>query len=135
MDDSKCFKCGNDMVDAIHCSSCSPVMSDKTVDLGRLPNGAHLYRKPNRVGGYTYYSDEIGGGVEVWDTSLVAESTLLTAMACEHHRSYLEDMVKKRGWKPKSGVETEQMAATGGPFVSPELMKELEARAKEKDGQ
>lgn len=108
-------------------------MSDKSVDLGCTPNGAHLFRKPNGIGGYTYYSDEIGGGVEVWDTSLVAESTLLTAMACEHHRSYHESMVK-HGWKHALHLKKEKMAATGGPFVSPALMKELEAKTKAKDG-
>jgi len=64
---------------------------NETVDLGCLPNGAHLYRKPNGVGGFTYYSDEIGGGVAVWDTCLVAESTLLAALTCEHHRQKHND--------------------------------------------
>lgn len=105
---------------------------DKTVDLGALPNGAHLFRKPNGAGGYTYYSDEIGGGVTVWDTCLVAESTLLAAMACEHHRVYLEYMIEKRGWKPTPEMEVEQMAATGGMFASPELIAEI-ARRKEEE--
>ena len=30
----------------------------------------------NGVGGRKYYSDEIGGGVLVWDTCLVSENTL-----------------------------------------------------------
>ncbi len=54
-----------------------------------LPNSCHLFRKPNKAGGYTYYSDEIGGGVEVWDTSLVDQSTLLCAMAEEAKREML----------------------------------------------
>lgn len=107
-------------------------MNDEAVDLGCTPNGAHLFRKPNRIGGYTYFSDEIGGGVEVWDTSLVAESTLLAAITCEHHRSYHESMVK-HGWKHAPHLETEKMVVTGKPFVSPALTKELEARTKEKD--
>lgn len=110
-------------------------MSDdkEMMDLGCLPNGAHLFRKPNGAGGYIYYSDEVGGGVTVWDTCLVAESTLLTAMACEHHRSYLEHMVNRKdnGWKPTPEMEIEQMAATGGSFISPALMAELKRQKDE----
>lgn len=99
-------------------------MSDEFVDLGCLPNGANLSRKPNDAGGYTYYSDEIGGGVVVWDTCLVSESTLLTAISCEHHRKHLENM-----------VDTEAVSETYRSFVSQELMREIEVRAKEKDEQ
>ena len=53
----------------------------------KMPNGCAIYRQPNSVGGYTYFSDEIGGGVVVWDTALVNESTLLRAIALEHERS------------------------------------------------
>ncbi len=45
--------------------------------------GLSLFRQPNDVGGYTYYSDEIGGGVHVWDTSLVDDRTLRAAIAVE----------------------------------------------------
>lgn len=45
-----------------------------------LPNGCTLYWEPNEVGGYSFSSDEIGGGVHVWDTALVDSSTLYAAM-------------------------------------------------------
>lgn len=45
--------------------------------------GLSLYRQVNDVGGYTYYSDEIGGGVFVWDTCLVDNRTLLAAIEVE----------------------------------------------------
>jgi len=48
-----------------------------------LPNGCTLYWSLNEVGGRTYLSDEIGGGVTVWDTSLVDESTLQAALNME----------------------------------------------------
>ena len=48
-----------------------------------LPNSCSLYWKDNEVGGRTYYSDEVGGGVVVWDTSSVNESTLLAALTQE----------------------------------------------------
>lgn len=63
-------------------------MSDESVDLGCLPNGAHLSRKPNGVGGYIYYSDEIGGGVLIWDTCLVSQHTLLCAISHENKRRF-----------------------------------------------
>ena len=45
-----------------------------------LPNGHMLYREENGVGGYRYISDEIAGGVCVWDTAVVDPSTLLAAI-------------------------------------------------------
>lgn len=49
----------------------------------RLPNGCTLYWEPNGAGGRTYISDEIGGGVLVWDTCLCNESTLRAALRIE----------------------------------------------------
>lgn len=48
-----------------------------------MHNGARLYWKTNEAGGRTYYSDEIGGGVMVWDTCLVDFGTLCEAISCE----------------------------------------------------
>lgn len=55
----------------------------KPYRLGLLPNGCSLYMKENEVGGRVYYSDEIGGGVDIWDTALVDKSTLLAAIVEE----------------------------------------------------
>lgn len=49
----------------------------------QLPNGFHLYWEPNEVGGRRYTSDEVGGGVQVWDTSLVDANTMLAAIVHE----------------------------------------------------
>ena len=70
--------------------------SKPTEELCRLPNGYTLYRTPNEVGGYRYASDEIGGGVCVWDTSLVDESTLLAALTEEARRIRDEYRRKQR---------------------------------------
>lgn len=48
-----------------------------------LTNGYTLYRRENGCGGHTYWSDEIGGGVVVWDTCLVCQESLLIALAQE----------------------------------------------------
>ena len=48
------------------------------------PNGFNLYWKDNEAGGRTYFSDEVGGGVFVWDTCLVDQSTLLAAITKEN---------------------------------------------------
>lgn len=48
-----------------------------------MHNGASLFWEANKAGGRTYSSDEIGGGVEVWDTCLVSFHTLCEAMAIE----------------------------------------------------
>ncbi len=108
---------------------------DKVEDLGCTPNGAHLYRKPDGAGGYVYLSDEISGGVQVWCTSLVSEGTLLAAMACEHHRVH-QEYHEKRGWKPRidSELEVENMAATGGSYLSSAMLEDLRKRREQKDG-
>lgn len=51
-----------------------------------FPNGLSIYRKSNGVGGHTYFSDEIGGGVFVWDTCLVSEQTLRKVLELEAER-------------------------------------------------
>jgi hypothetical protein len=55
----------------------------------RLPNGCTLYKERNGVGGHRYWSDEVGGGVMIWDTCLVDPTTLLTAIV-EEHKAMLE---------------------------------------------
>ena len=70
-------------------------VDEQVEELGRLPNGCTLFRRANRVGGHRYFSDEIGGGVDVWDTSLVAESSLMAAIVAEQTRSYRELVLKQ----------------------------------------
>ena len=65
-------------------------------EVGLLPNGCMLFVEDNAAGGRTYYSDEIGGGVVVWDTCLVASSTLLAAIVAEDIASYKEAYNNKR---------------------------------------
>ncbi len=60
-----------------------------------LPNGCTLYWKDNGVGGRTYTSDEIGGGVFVWDTSLVSSMTLLAALNQENVLNVQEHHAKE----------------------------------------
>lgn len=47
-----------------------------------LPNGCTLYWKETEQG-REYISDEVGGGVQVWHTALVDQSTLLAAIVQE----------------------------------------------------
>lgn len=61
-------------------------------------DGTSLYIKENQVGGETYYSDEIGCGVIVWDTSLVSEKTLRAAL-----KHYDENKLEQ----PQQGGESE----------------------------
>lgn len=85
-------------------------------DLGSLPNGCHLYRKYDKsTNAHIYYSDEVGCGIEVWNTALVDESTLLRAIVCEYHRRCLEEHEKSKGWTPQQDVSDEKMAGTGMP--------------------
>ncbi len=56
----------------------------------QLPNGCTLYWRVNEAGGRTYTSDEVGCGVEVWDTALVSSSTLIAAMNKENELMFEE---------------------------------------------
>jgi len=72
-------------------------LKEVTGDAGiPLPNGCHLYWKINEVGGRTYYSDEIGGGVHVWDTCLCQDSTLLAALTQEAEFQYIEKFLARQ---------------------------------------
>jgi hypothetical protein len=65
-----------------------------------LPNGCTLFREENGAGGHRYTSDEIGGGVIVWDTCLVEESTLLAAIVDQAYLRFAE--ANKRTKTPKA---------------------------------
>lgn len=58
-------------------------MNEEYIRLCNLPNGCSLYMKENEVGGRIYYSDEVGDGLFVWDTSLVDMGTLMAAITEE----------------------------------------------------
>ena len=45
--------------------------------------GNTLFVEKNKAGGNTYWSDEIGGGVIVWDTCLVSPEMLKLALEAE----------------------------------------------------
>ncbi len=63
----------------------------------RLPNGCTLYWVTDKaVGGRKYISDEIGGGVEVWHTALVDQSTLLATIVQEQAFQKLESVIQER---------------------------------------
>ena len=65
-------------------------------DRSLLPNGCHLYWEDNKVGGRIYSSDEVGGGVHVWDTCLVQDSTLLAALTQEAEIICLEKFLARQ---------------------------------------
>jgi hypothetical protein len=52
-------------------------------EVGKDSRGNTLFVEDNEVGGKRYWSDEIGGGVVVWDTALVSPEMLRLALADE----------------------------------------------------
>ena len=48
-----------------------------------LPDGNQITHQPNEAGGRSYSSAEVGGGVHVWDTALVAAATLVKVIEIE----------------------------------------------------
>lgn len=51
--------------------------------VGITSRGYSIFVQDNEVGGKTYWSDEIGGGVIVWDTSLVSRESVEFALKKE----------------------------------------------------
>ncbi len=78
--------------------------------------------EPNGAGGRRYYSDEIGDGVLVWDTSLVAESTIMAALLKEtelnHKKFQFADMVKLVTMPSRVGMITDGPNFEGEYYVS-----------------
>lgn len=60
-----------------------------------LPNGSYLIWKTNEAGGRTYFTDENHVETVVWDTCLVARSTLLAALVQEERLAYEEAHERK----------------------------------------
>lgn len=63
--------------------------------VGETERGYEVFREPNRVGGHTYWSTEVGNGVVVWDTSLVSRGTLQLALNLEDARHAEEQSGKQ----------------------------------------
>lgn len=63
----------------------------------RLPNGCTLYWVTDAVGARTYSSDEIGGGIHVWDVALLDQSTMLAAIVQEEQLRRFEFYAKEQG--------------------------------------
>ncbi len=77
------------------CHECGRLKMDfhkkENHDLIEISNGCWLYWKIcDHTGARIYYSDEIDGGVEVWNTALVSPDTLLQAFM-EHMNVYQKD--------------------------------------------
>jgi hypothetical protein len=57
-------------------------------EIGKTSRGYTIFREENEVGGHRYWSDEIGGGVCVLDTSLVDLETL---EFCLNHERWVRE--------------------------------------------
>jgi len=53
--------------------------------VGVTARGYGIFRKRNEAGGYNYWSDEVGNGVMVWNTSLVDVETLKYVIFLHDH--------------------------------------------------
>ena len=58
-------------------------MSRELREVGRDSRGNTLFVQDNGAGGRTYWSDEIGHDVIVWDTSIISKEMLQFAMETE----------------------------------------------------
>jgi len=65
-------------------------LEDKLTFVGLTSKGHSIYRAKNEVGGDRYWSDEVGGGVIVWDTCLVDLETLEAVIALEKYKKEIK---------------------------------------------
>lgn len=57
------------------------------IEIGVTLQGYTIFRQENGAGGHRYWSDEIGGGVVVWDTCLAGAPTIEWCIAYERKAS------------------------------------------------
>ena len=62
-------------------------------EICRDSRGNTLFVEDNTAGGRTYWSDEIGGGVRVWDTCLISREMLFMAIL-EEERTEREEALE-----------------------------------------
>ena len=64
-----------------------PIDEDETEHsvevIGETSRGYTIFRQLNIMGSYRYWSDAIGGGVEIWDTALASIEELEFAIKYE----------------------------------------------------
>ncbi len=63
--------------------SANPPAAEGWKGVTKDSRGNTLFVEDNKVGGHTYWSDEIGGGVMVWDTSVVSSEMVRLALKAE----------------------------------------------------
>ena len=84
-----------------------------TLELVRvLHRGTHIYREANGVGGHRYWSDSIGGGVVVWDTSLAGRDELLGAIAAERPEPSAIDVIATVLGERMPGLDATHLAVS-----------------------
>jgi hypothetical protein len=100
----------------------SPVRRLSTAEeVGKTDRGYTIFREANGAGGHTYFSDEVGGGVTVWDTCLVDRATLMEVIAMEDRRAYHNDEVHRTEVHhacPRKPVEPPTPAPYDGKWVN-----------------
>jgi len=90
--DGKCKNCGAyaNGVDMEWYGLCMACANERKKSI-TLPSGKTIWWEYNGAGGRTFYSDEVGNGVVVWDTALVDKSTLECVLTWERRLREEED--------------------------------------------
>jgi hypothetical protein len=86
-----------------------------------MHNGATLFWETNAAGGRSYWSDEVGGGVQVWDTALVSFASLCEAISME---LALQATERRLGEQGARAYVREQLDSLGPSFTPDEVAGE-----------
>lgn len=87
--DRECVICAakwSEATEGEKCPECeSPVQqtAGRLVEVGETSRGYRIYREPNEAGGHRYWSDAIGGGAVIYDTSIASREELELALRIE----------------------------------------------------
>lgn len=98
-------------------------------EVGKTTLGHTIFREPNGVGGYRYWSDEIGGGVCAWDTCLVSPETLQECLRIElagANLAHAREAVAQEPVAVPAGALTERIAKLLWERFAPEHHVEWE---------
>jgi len=96
-------------------------------EIGKTPRGYTIFREVNEVGGHRYWSDEIGGGVCVWDTCLADAETLRECLQIEEGASpspTAEEYQRGAGWMQSEAARLvrEAQGAFGSVMLAEKIM-------------
>lgn len=101
--------------------------------IAQLKNGYFIYRESNEAGGHRYWTDSIGGGAVIWDTSIASVEELMVAIAYELTVPVVDPSAYQHRDGPRSQTQVTIQSTSTSPFSaqSPEELPDIDPASDE----